>query len=287
MIGIILSGGKGTRLFPTSSVISKQLHHVYDKPMIFYSLSTMIQFGIKKILLISNPEYIENYKLLLGNGKNYGVEIIYLKQNEPKGIAEALIISQDYTRNQNICLLLGDNIFYSNRLIERVNIIKRNLKNNFATVVGYKIKNPNDYGVVKYFKNKPLKIIEKPKSYLSNIAITGLYFYPKTTPFYVKDLKPSKRGELEITDVNNNYLKKKLLKIEILDDNSVWMDLGSHSSLLKGSQFVEAVEERTGYKIGCLEEAAYKMNFISKNKLKKLIKSYPKSSYTDYLNSII
>ena len=287
MIGIILSGGNGTRLFPSSKVISKQLHYVYDKPMIYYSLSTMMNLNIKTIIIITNSQFISTYKNLLGDGSHLGINLIFISQDKPNGIAESFILSKKYINNKKVCLLLGDNIFYSNYLLSRINSIKKNLNKNKASIVGYSIKNPNDYGVVKFKNNKIYSIIEKPKKFISNVAVTGIYFYPKNLKNYTNNMRPSQRGELEITSVNNKFLKNNLLELEILDDASMWMDLGNHASLLKGSQFIEAIEERKGFKIGCIEEIALKKNFIIKKDFFSLIKNFSKSNYTNYLKKLI
>lgn len=287
MIGIILSGGNGTRLFPSTNVVSKQLHCVFDKPMIYYSLSLLINFGIKSVIIITNKEYISAYKKLLGDGKKFGIEITYIQQFKPRGIAEALLLSKKFIKNKNVCLLLGDNIFYSNSLLRRLPSIINNLDDDKATIIGYKIKKPNEYGVIQFKKNKIYKIIEKPKNFISNIAVTGLYFYPKSHENFTKNLNPSKRGELEITSVNNRFLISNKLNAEILDDGDLWMDLGNHNALLRGSQFIEAVENRHGFKIGCIEETSLKKGLISKKFLKELIKSYPNSDYKKYLMSIV
>ncbi len=287
MIGIILSGGNGTRLFPSSKVISKQLHYVYDKPMIYYSLSTMMSLNIKRIIIITNNHFIDTYRELLGDGSQLGINLNFISQDEPNGIAESLILSKKFIDNKNVCLLLGDNIFYSSYLYSRINTIKKNLNQNKASIVGYKIKEPNDYGVVKFKDNKIHSIVEKPNKFISNVAVTGIYFYPKNLKNYTDNLKPSSRGELEITSVNNKFLKNNQLELEILDDVSMWMDLGNHNSLLKGSQYIEAIEERKGFKIGCIEEIAFKKKFISKKDYISLIKNYPKSNYTNYLNKLI
>lgn len=287
MIGVILSGGSGTRLFPSTIAVSKQLHCVYDKPMIYYSLSLLMNLDIKKIVIISNTEYIPLYKKLLGNGEKFGIQIHYICQPKPNGIAEALILSKRFTKNKNVSLLLGDNIFYSNDLLKKIKIIRNYLNQDKACIIGYNIKNPNEYGVVKFKNEVVTKIIEKPKNFISNVAVTGLYFYPKSHLNFVLNLKPSKRGELEITAVNNLFLENKKLEIETLSSGDLWMDLGNHDALLRGSQFVEAIEKRQGFKIGCPEEIALKKGFILKKQFKKYISMYPKSDYKNYLLSLI
>ena len=285
MKGIVLAGGQGTRLYPSTKVVSKQLLTVYDKPMIYYPLSILMISEIKDILIISTPQDTPLYKNLLGNGDNFGLNINYMIQEKPEGIAQALMIAKDFIGSDNVCLILGDNIFYGNGLSK---LLKKSIKNckdhNKATVFGYYVNDPERYGVVSFDPNRKVtKIEEKPSSPKSNYAVTGLYIYPNSVIEIATRTKKSNRGEYEISDINNVYLGLKKLIVELLDKDFVWLDTGTHESMLEASNFIKAIENRQGSKIACLEEIAYKKNYISKIKLQKIIESIKKTEYGIYL----
>ena len=285
MKGIVLAGGQGTRLYPSTKVVSKQLLTVYDKPMIYYPLSILMISEIKDILIISTPQDTPLYKNLLGNGDNFGLNINYMIQEKPEGIAQAFMIARDFIGSDNVCLILGDNIFYGNGLSK---LLKKSIKNckdhNKATVFGYYVNDPERYGVVSFDLNRKVtKIEEKPSSPKSNYAVTGLYIYPNSVIDIATRAKKSNRGEYEISDINNVYLGLKKLIVELLDKDFVWLDTGTHESMLEASNFIKAIENRQGSKIACLEEIAYKKNYISKIKLQKIIESIKKSEYGIYL----
>ena len=285
MKGIVLAGGQGTRLYPSTKVVSKQLLTVYDKPMIYYPLSILMISEIKDILIISTPQDTPLYKNLLGNGDNYGLNINYMIQEKPEGIAQALMIAKNFIGSDNVCLILGDNIFYGNGLSK---LLKKSIKNckdhNKATVFGYYVNDPERYGVVSFDPNRKVtKIEEKPSSPKSNYAVTGLYIYPNSVIDIASRAKKSNRGEYEISDINNVYLGLKKLIVELLDKDFVWLDTGTHESMLEASNFIKAIENRQGSKIACLEEIAYKKNYISKIKLQKIIESIKKTEYGIYL----
>ncbi len=284
MKGIILAGGSGTRLYPITRGISKQLLPIYDKPMIYYPLSTLMLGGIKDILIISNPEYIDNYKKLFGNGEWFGVNIEYAIQKEPKGLAEAFIIGEEFIGNDNVCLVLGDNIFYGHRLSEVLKSSIETLKENKAVIFGYYVKDPSAYGVVEFDNSmNAVSIEEKPKNPKSNYAVVGLYFYPNDVVKKAKNVKPSSRGELEITTINEMYLKEKRLKVELFGRGYAWLDTGTHENLLEAGQFISTIEKRTGLKVGCIEEIAYRNNWILKNELLNLGEELIKTEYGKYL----
>ena len=286
--GILLSGGSGSRLYPLTIALSKQILPVYNKPMVFYPLSTLMTAGIKEILLISNPEFIDVYKKLLGNGEDLGISIEYKVQEKPAGIAQSLILAETFIGNSNISLILGDNIYYMNQMDERLKEISNNKNNNGATVFACQVKDPQRYGVVELDKNgTALSIEEKPESPKSNYAVTGLYFYDNYAIEIAKNLKPSGRGELEITDVNNQYLLKKSLKVEVMKNGSAWFDAGTHESLLDVSNFIHTIESRQGIQIGNIHEIAYRMNYINDSQLSEIAKKYKNSSYGEYLKSIL
>ena len=285
MKGIILAGGSGTRLFPMTKSVSKQLLNVYDKPMIFYPLSTLMEAKIKDILIITKPEDKINFKNLISNGNQWGINVKYKTQQKPNGIAEALLIAKDFIKNHSVCLILGDNIFYGSGFKSLLNFDKKNFKG--SKIVSYKVPDPENYGVIIYKNNKIHLIIEKPKKPNSNEIVTGLYFYDKDVVKNAIKLKPSSRNELEISDLNNIYLKQNKLEILRMKPGMVWLDLGSFSSLLKASQYVSIVQERQNIQIGCPEEIAYKNNWININKLKNLIKNFPNNSYGNYLKSFL
>lgn len=283
--GILLAGGKGSRLYPITKGISKQLLPVYDKPMIYYPLSILMQAKIQDILLISTPDDIEGYMRLLGDGSDFGINLSYCIQKEPKGIAEALLLSRDFVLNNNLALVLGDNIFYGQNFSEI--LIDANSKDKGATVFGSLVKNPENFGVVEFDINKKiLSIEEKPKNPKSNYVLTGLYFYDNNALDYVLDISPSDRGELEITDINNIYHDKNSLYLEVLGDGFTWLDSGTHSSLLEAGQFIQAIEKRLGLKVACLEEIAYKNQWIDKEKIKDQAIKYINSNYGSYLMDI-
>lgn len=285
MKGIILAGGKGSRLFPVTSVVSKQLLPVYDKPMIYYPLSVLLLAGIKEILLISTPKDIRQYEELLGNGNKWGIDIKYKIQKEPKGIAEAFILGKDFIGKDSVCLILGDNIFYGIDFSKQLEaVVERTPLENKATIFGYKVKDPNRYGVIEFDSNgNALSIDEKPKIPKSDKAVVGLYFYPNEVIEVAKTIKPSNRGELEITSINQYFLKNKKLKVETLGREFTWLDTGTHESLLKASQFIETIEKRQGLKIGCLEEIAFLKGYITLEKLLKNTDSLQGTSYGNYI----
>lgn len=282
--GIILAGGAGTRMYPMTSLYSKQLVAVYDKPMIYYPLSTMILAGIKDILIISNDETIPHYKKLFGDGKHLGMNIEYAVQPEPKGIAQAFLIGEKFIGEDNVVLILGDNIFYG-----YLNFLREAIENNkSATVFGYFVKDPERYGVVEFNdKGKAVSIEEKPKKPKSNYAVPGIYVFDNSCIQRAKDLKPSKRGELEITDLIKTYLEEDVLQVKKIGRGIAWLDSGTPDSLLDASTFIASIEQRQGLKIGCIEEAAYKAGFIDKKGMKKIIKNMPKSFYRAYLEKAL
>ena len=281
MKGIILAGGSGTRLYPITKVISKQLMPIYDKPMIYYPLATLMESGIRDILFITTPQDRPNFKRLLGDGSHLGCSFQYAVQEEPKGIAEAFIIGADFIGKNKVALILGDNIFYGAGL---ATLLQHNNDPNGGIIYGYHVQDPQRYGVVEFNeKGNVISIEEKPKDPRSNYAIPGIYFYDNEVIQIAKAIRPSKRGELEITDINKAYLNKGKLKVSILDRGTAWLDTGTFSSLMQAAQFVEVIEERQGLKIGAIEEVAYKMGYISKEALVKLAKPLLKSGYGEYL----
>lgn len=282
--GIILAGGKATRLYPITKAVSKQLLPIYNKPMIYYPLSVLMLAGIKDILIISNEETLPLIKKLFSDGKKYGLKIEYALQKEPKGIAEAFLIGKDFIGNDNVALILGDNILYGYAISKILKKAKE--KKSGATIFGYYVKDPNRYGVVNLDKNnKPLKIEEKPKKPKSNWAVIGLYFYDNEVVNIAKKIKPSKRGELEITDINDFYLKKRKLDVELLGRSYTWLDAGTYDSLLDASLFIKTIEKRQETMIASIEEIAYKNGYISKKALLKLAKELP-SEYAKYLKTL-
>lgn len=286
MKGIILAGGSGTRLYPITKCISKQLLPVYDKPMIYYPLSVLMLAGIKDILIISTPQDIGKFEQLLGSGENYGLKLSYAAQPKPEGIAQAFIIGDKFIGSDRVALILGDNIFFGQGftpLLEKV--AKREVG---ATVFGYNVNDPQRFGVVEFDRQKKvLSIEEKPKEPRSNYAITGLYFYDTNVVKYAKSLEPSARGELEITDLNQVYLDKDMLKVELLGRGFAWLDTGTHEALLEASHFVETIEKRQSFKIACIEEIAYKKAFINKEQLLDLAKPLAGNRYGNYLISLV
>jgi glucose-1-phosphate thymidylyltransferase len=284
--GIILAGGVGSRLSPLTKISNKQLLPLYDKPLIFYPLSVLMLAGIKKILIIVNKGQKEIFKKILSNGKDFGLEISYKEQSEPRGLPDAFILGEKFINNDSVALILGDNFFYGQGFTKRLNNITK--KKIGATVFAYNVKNPENYGIVNFNKkNKVQRIEEKPKKPLSNFAITGLYFFDKHVVGLSKKIKPSKRGELEIVDVLKKYLKKKKLNLEFIGRGGAWLDTGTVKDLFDASQFVSNIEERQGLKIACIEEIAFNKGWITKNQLKERIKFYGKCSYSDYLENII
>ena len=285
MKGIILAGGAGTRLHPSTKVVSKQLLPIYDKPMIYYPLSVLMLAGIREILIISTPHDLPNFEKLFGKGDNLGLQLSYKEQPSPDGLAQALILGEEFIGNDNVCLILGDNIFYGaglqNLLVNNVQTVEKEDK---AIVFGYHVDDPERYGVAEVDKNgNVLSLEEKPKEPKSNFAVVGLYFYPNSAVEIAKEVKPSARGELEITSVNQEYLIRRQLKLQTLSRGYAWLDTGTHEAMSEASEFVKAVEKRTSLKIACIEEIAYKMGFISRNQLLTLAKELGKSSYAQYL----
>lgn len=285
MKGIILAGGSGTRLYPITKSISKQLLPIYDKPMVYYSLSVLMLADIKEILVISTPEHLPQYQDLLGNGEDFGIEISYTVQQKPNGLAEAFILGESFIGNSNVALILGDNIFYGQGFSSILN--SASSRSVGASIFGYQVKDPERFGVAEVGKNNMvISIEEKPKAPKSNLAITGLYFYDNNVVEIAKSIRPSKRGELEITSVNQIYLNEDLLKLEILGRGFAWLDTGTYETLLQASHFVETIEKRQGFKIACLEEIAYRKKWISLSKLLEKADLLKKSPYGNYLFSI-
>lgn len=285
MKGIILAGGKATRLYPITRAVCKQLLPVYDKPMIYYPLSTLMLAGIKEILIISTPLALPRFKELLGDGSSLGISLSYVEQAQPKGIAQSFILGERFIGKDSACLILGDNIFYGHNLSALLHEAAR--QKNGATIFGYYVRDPQRYGVIEFDKTfRVASVREKPKEPKSNYAVTGLYFYDNKVITIAKNLKPSKRGEMEITDVNNVYLKKRQLSVKLLGRGYAWLDMGTYDSLIEASVFIKTIEERQGLKIGCIEEIAYRMGFINAAGLKKLAAAIP-TSYGSYLEGII
>lgn len=286
MKGIILAGGRGTRLYPVTAVTNKHLLPIYDKPMIYYPLSILMLGNIRDILLISSPEEIPVFRALLGDGKGIGLNISYAEQQEPRGIAEAFIIGQDFIGRDPVSLILGDNIFYGDGMQKRLKAAAE--ENRGATVFAYRVRDPQRFGVINFGKEwKPLSLEEKPENPKSNWAVTGLYFYDNQVIDIAKNLKPSKRGELEITDVNAEYLRRGQLNVQLLGRGNAWLDTGTHESLLEASEFVRIFEKRQGQKLSCIEEIAYKKKFIDFAALKKHVASMPSSTYKSDLEAFI
>ena len=289
MKGIILAGGAGTRLYPASLPISKILLPVYDKPMIYYPLTTLMLAGIKDILIITNPADLENFRKTLGDGQDLGINLSYKVQEVPRGIADSFIVAEDFIKDEPVALILGDNIFHGFGFSSMLKSVKDKIKTNTAEAVvfGYQVKDPKRFGVVEFDKNnKVISIAEKPRFPKSDYAVVGLYFYNSKVVKYAKSLKPSWRGELEITDLNNVYLKNKTLDVEILGRGFAWLDTGTHESLLQASNFVQSMELNTAKKIACIEEVAYRMGFIDKKQLNNLAKKFNKNDYGKYLLSL-
>lgn len=288
MKGIILAGGSGTRLYPITKGISKQLLPVYDKPMIYYPLSILMLADIKDILIISTPEDLPNFKKLLGDGSEIGITLIYKEQPSPDGLAQAFIIGEEFIGNDDVCLVLGDNIFYGYGFSETLRNARKNIKQGKSTVFGYYVNDPDRYGVAGFdSKGNVTSIEEKPENPKSNYAVVGLYFYTNDVVQIAKSIKPSNRGELEITTVNQQYLKKKDLKVQLLGRGFAWLDTGTHDSLMEAGQFVETIEKRQGLKVACLEEIAYRMGYIDDKQLKKLAEPLKKNAYGQYLLNLV
>ena len=282
MKGIILAGGSGTRLYPVTKVVSKQLMPIYDKPMIYYPLSTLLLAGIKDILIISTPNDSPLFKTLLGDGSELGIRIEYAIQPSPDGLAQAFIIGEKFIGSDSTCLILGDNIFYGHGMIE--SLVDATNINDGAIIFGYYVNDPERYGVVEFDSSgKVLGIEEKPQKPKSNYAVPGLYFYDKNVSDYAKNLQPSARGELEITDLNKIYLEQKKLSVQLLGRGIAWFDTGTHNSLLEASQFIEVIENRQGLKVGCLEEIAFRKKYIDSEQLLKLAQPMKKNDYGQYL----
>jgi len=287
--GIILAGGSGTRLHPLTLAVSKQLLPVYDKPMIYYPLSVLMLAGITEVLIISTPNDLPNFKTLLGNGSKLGISIKYKEQKSPDGLAQAFTIGEEFIGSDNVCLILGDNIFYGAGFYDLLSKAISSVENeNNAVIFGSFVNDPQRYGIAEVDdEDNVLSVEEKPKNPKSNYAITGLYFYPNSVVEISKNILPSQRGELEITSVNDIYLKNNQLKFQQLKRGFAWLDTGTHESLTEANEFVRSVEKRTGFKIACLEEIAYLNSYISKSDLKKLAKEYGKSSYGNYIKLLV
>lgn len=286
MKGIVLAGGSGTRLYPITKGVSKQLLPIYDKPMIFYPVSVLMLAGIRDILIISTPDDIAGYQRLLGDGKQFGINLCYEVQPSPDGLAQAFIIGEEFIGDDSVCLVLGDNIFYGQGFSPK--LINAAKKQKGATVFGYQVKDPERFGVVEFDENmKALSIQEKPTNPRSNYAVTGLYFYDNNVIEIAKNIKPSRRGELEITCVNNYYLERGELSVEMLGRGFAWLDTGTHESLLEAGQFVQTIEHRQGYKIACLEEIAFNNEWLTSKEIKKLAKPMMKNSYGQYLMKLV
>ncbi len=288
MKGIILAGGSGTRLYPITKGVSKQLLPIYDKPMIYYPLSVLMLAGIQEILIISTIEDLPYFEKLLGDGSEIGLKLSFKEQPSPDGLAQAFIIGEDFIGNENVCLVLGDNIFYGSGFSGMLKNAIKNVSNGKSTVFGYYVKDPERYGVAEFDnKGNVNSIEEKPKKPKSNFAVVGLYFFTNDVIQIAKNIKPSKRGELEITSVNQVYLKQKKLKLELLGRGFAWLDTGTHDSLLEAGNFIESIESRKGLKVACLEEIAYRMKYIDASQVRKLAEKFKKNGYGQYLLNIV
>ena len=285
MKGIILAGGKGTRLYPMTKVISKQLLPIYDKPLIYYPLSILLLASIKEILIISTPHDLPLYEELLGDGSRIGVKISYKVQEKPRGLADAFILGEEFIGNDSVCLILGDNVFYGSSMTKMLRSAVEN--NDGATIFGYPVKSPTEFGVVEFDKDrKVISLEEKPKKPKSNYAVPGLYFYDNQVVEIAKNIKPSLRGEIEITAVNNEYLKKGKLKVKLFERGFAWLDTGTPEGMINASQFIQTVQERQGFYISCIEEIAWRRGFISSEQLQKLGKEQEMTDYGKYICSL-
>ena len=286
MKGIILAGGKGSRLYPITAVTSKQLLPIYDKPMIYYPLSTLLLADIRDILIISTPEAIDAYKSLLGDGINLGIKLTYIVQEEPRGLAEAFILGDGFIGLDRVCLILGDNIFYGNNLTDYLRLAESNLTG--AAIFGYPVSNPSDFGVVEFDREgKVISLEEKPINPKSKYAVPGLYFYDNEVVEIAKNVKPSPRGEIEITSINNEYLKRGKLQVVLMGRGMAWLDTGTPKNMLLASNFIEIVQERQGFYISCIEEIAWRRGFIDDKQLKKLGEAQKQTSYGQYIISLL
>ena len=288
MKGIVLAGGNGTRLYPSTKVVSKQLLPVYDKPMIYHPISVLMLAGIKDILIISTPHDIPNFQKLLGDGSQFGVNFSYITQPSPDGLAQAFILGKDFIGNDSVAMVLGDNIFYGAGFSKTLKDAAERANKGQATIFGYYVKDPERFGVVEFDENgKAISLEEKPEKPKSNYAVTGLYFYDNKVVEYASSLKPSARGELEITDLNKIYLENGKLYTELLGRGFAWLDTGTHDSLLKASQYVQTIEDNQGIKIACLEEIAYSAGFLTKEEILNNIKEYKNNEYYKYVQDIV
>jgi len=288
MKGIILAGGSGTRLYPITKGVSKQLLPVYDKPMIYYPLSVLMLAGIQDILIISTPEDLPNFEKLLGNGSEIGLQLSYKEQPSPDGLAQAFIIGEEFIGTDDVCLVLGDNIFYGVGFSGMLQNARKNVAEGKSSVFGYYVNDPERYGVAEFdTKGNVISIEEKPKDPKSNFAVVGLYFYTNDVVQIAKNIQPSERGELEITTVNQTYLQYKTLKVELLGRGFAWLDTGTHDSLMEAGQFIETIEKRQGLKVACLEEIAYRMKYINAEQVRKLAEPLKKNGYGQYLLNLI
>ena len=284
MKGIVLAGGSGTRLYPSTMVVSKQLLPVYDKPMVYYPISVLMLAGIKDILIISTPHDLPNFEKLLGDGSQFGINFSYKVQPNPDGLAQAFILGEEFIGNDSVAMILGDNIFYGTGFSKLLHEAVKRAEKGIATLFGYYVKDPERFGIVELDKNeKTISLEEKPQNPKSNIAVTGLYFYDNKVVEYAKKLKPSKRGELEITDLNKIYLNNDCLHTELLGRGFAWLDMGTHSSLLKAGQYIQTMEENQGIKIACLEEVAYRVGFLDKEEICSRIKNFKNNEYYNYI----
>lgn len=287
MKGIVLAGGSGTRLYPSTIGISKQLLPIYDKPMIYYPISVLMLAGIREILIISTPQDLPNFKKLLGTGEQFGLKFSYKEQPSPDGLAQAFILGEEFIGKDSVALVLGDNIFYGPGFSAMLQNAVELTESKEATIFGYHVKDPERFGVVEFDKNgKAISIEEKPKVPKSTYAVTGLYFYDNSVVEYAKNLKPSTRGELEITDLNKIYLEKGKLNVELFGRGFAWLDTGTHRSLLQAAQYVQTIEENQGIKIACLEEIAYRMGFLTKDEIVKFSESYKNNEYYTYVRNL-
>jgi len=289
MKGIVLAGGSGTRLYPITKGVSKQLLPIYDKPMIYYPISVLMLAGIREILIISTPQDLPGFRRLLGDGSDYGIELSYAEQPSPDGLAQAFIIGEEFIGKDSVCMVLGDNIFYGQGFRPMLeDSVKAAEQDDKATVFGYRVNNPKSFGIAEFDKNgKVLSLEEKPENPKSNYAVVGLYFYPNNVIEVAKNIKPSHRGELEITSVNQEYLKEDSLNVKLLGRGFAWLDTGTHESLSQASTFVEVIESRQGLKVACLEEIAYKRGWINSSKLEEIAEPMSKNEYGQYLLNLI